>query len=119
MQEVLQSALKKLRLSGMLQTLDIRLQEATGNRLSHAEFLEIILQDELLIRNERQIQRGVKACGFRELKTLEDFDFSFNPTVPKKQIFDLAGGTFIHQHKDVLFLGPPGTGKSHLVQAIG
>jgi DNA replication protein DnaC len=119
MQEALQSALKKLRLSGMLQTLDIRLQEATGNRLSHAEFLEIILQDELLIRNERQIQRGVKACGFRELKTLEDFDFSFNPTVPKKQIFDLAGGTFIHQHKDVLFLGPPGTGKSHLVQAIG
>lgn len=119
MHESLQNALKKLRLSGLSQTLEVRLQEAAGNRLSHAEFLEIVLQDELLIRNERQIQRGVKACGFRELRTIDDFDFSFNPSIKKKQIYDLAGCGFVHQNKDVLFLGPPGTGKSHLVQAIG
>jgi DNA replication protein DnaC len=119
MHESLNSTLKKLRLSGLLQTLDVRLQEAAGNRLSHAEFLEIILQDELLVRNERQIQRGMKSCGFRELRTIDDFDFSFNPSIKKKQIYDLAGCGFIHQNKDVLFLGPPGTGKSHLVQAIG
>ena len=76
MQESLQSALKKLRLSGLSQTLEVRLQEAAGNHLTHAEFLELILQDELCIRNERQIQRGVKAGGFRDLRTLEDFDFT-------------------------------------------
>lgn len=119
MHESLQNTLKKLRLSGLSQTLDVRLQEAAGNHLTHAEFLEVILQDELFIRNERQIQRGVKASGFRELRTLEDFDFAFNPSIRKKLIYDLAGGGFIHQSKDVLFLGPPGTGKSHLVQAIG
>lgn len=119
MQESLQGALKKLRLSGLSQTLEVRLQEAAGNHLTHAEFLELILQDELCIRNERQIQRGVKVGGFRELRTLEDFDFAFNSSIKKKQIYDLASGGFIHQNKDVLFLGPPGTGKSHLVQAIG
>lgn len=119
MHESLNSTLKKLRLSGLSQTLDVRLQEAAGNRLSHAEFLEIILQDELLVRNERQIQRGIKSCGFRELRTIDDFDFSFNSSIKKKQIYDLAGCGFIHQNRDVLFLGPPGTGKSHLVQAIG
>ena len=119
MHESLQGALKKLRLSGLSQTLEVRIQEAAGNRLSHAEFLEILLQDELLIRNERQIQRGVKASGFRELRAIDDFDFAFNTSIKKKQIYDLAGCGFIHQNRDVLFLGPPGTGKSHLVQAIG
>jgi len=119
MNESLQNALKKLRLSGLSQTLEVRLQEATGNHLTHGEFLELVLQDELLIRNERQIQRGVKAAGFRELKLLDDFDFSFNPSVKKKQIYDLASCGFIHQNRDALFLGPPGTGKSYLVQAIG
>jgi DNA replication protein DnaC len=77
------------------------------------------LQDELLVRNERQIQRGIKAADFRELRTLEDFDWQFNLSVKKKQIYDLASGRFIRENRDVLFLGPPGTGKSHLVQAIG
>ena len=73
----LQNALKTLRLSGMLETLDVRLQEAAGNSLNHAEFLELILQDEMLVRKQRQIKRGIKAAGFRDLKTLEDFDFEF------------------------------------------
>jgi len=119
MNESLQNALKKLRLSGLSQTLEVRLQEAVGNHLTHVEFLELVLQDELLVRNERQIKRGVKAAGFRELKLLDDFDFSFNPSIKKKQIYDLASCGFIHQNRDALFLGPPGTGKSYLVQAIG
>ena len=69
------TTLKKLRLSGMAQSLDVRLQEAAGNALNHGEFLELILQDELLVRAERLIQRRVKAAAFRDLKTLEDFDF--------------------------------------------
>ena len=86
MNERLQTLLKQLRLSGLAQSLDVRLQEAAGHQLNHAEFLELILQDELLVRNERQIDRRVKAAGFRELKTLDDFDFSFNPSIKKKQI---------------------------------
>jgi DNA replication protein DnaC len=113
------TALKQLRLSGLLQSLDVRLQEAAGHQLSHAEFLELILQDELGVRNERLIQRRVKNAVFRELKPLSDFDWSFNPSIKKKQIFDLATCRFIREGRDVLLLGPPGVGKSYLAQAIG
>ena len=115
----IQTALRQLRLSGMLQSLDVRLQEAAGHTLTHAEFLELVLQDELLVRKERQRQRYVKAAQFREIKTLEDFAWKFNPSVKKKQIYDLASGRFIRENRDCLFLGPPGTGKSFLCQAIG
>jgi DNA replication protein DnaC len=111
--------LKKLRLSGITQTLEVRLQEAAANRLDHAEFLELVLADELAVRQERLIARGMKAAGFREPKTLEDFHWDFNRTIKKKQIYDLAAGGFVRQHRDVLLAGPPGVGKSHLAQAIG
>lgn len=111
--------LKKLRLSGIAQTLEVRLQEARANRLDHAEFLELALSDELAVRQERLIARGMKAAGFREQKTLEDFEWDFNRTIKKKQVFDLAAGGFVRQHRDVLLAGPPGVGKSHLVQAVG
>lgn len=119
MNDSLMTILKTLRLSGLSESLDLRLQEAAGNGLSHAEFLELILQDELLVRQERLIRRRLKAAAFRDHKTLDAFDFSFNPSIPRKQVYDLATCRFVHQGKDVLLLGPPGTGKSHLVQAIG
>ena len=119
MNDALRSALKQLRLSGLLDSLEVRLQEAAGHGLSHAEFLELILQDELAVRADRQLRRRVKAAQFRELKTLENFDWSFNPAIKRKQIYDLASGRFIREARDVLFLGPPGVGKSFLVQALG
>ncbi len=119
MNESMQTTLKKLRLSGLAQSLEVRLQEATGNQLTHAEFLELILQDELAVRADRQVQRRVKAARFREQKTLEDFDWQFNTSVNKKQVYDLATCRFIREARPVLWMGPPGTGKSHLVQAIG
>jgi DNA replication protein DnaC len=119
MNNALVSSIRKLRLSGMLDSLEVRLQEAAGNNLSHGEFLELILQDELNVREQRLIQRRIRTARFRDVKTLEDFDFSFNPSIKRKQIFDLASCRFIREQRDVLFVGPPGIGKSHLVQAIG
>lgn len=115
----LTTALRQLRLSGLLESLDVRLQEAAGHQLNHAEFLELVLQDELAIRGQRLIERRIKLASFREVKTLDQFDWSFNPSIKKKQVFDLATCRFVREGRDVLFLGPPGIGKSYLAQAIG
>ena len=121
MKETIMKRLAKLRLSGMASTLDLRLQEARGNDLDHLEFLELALQDELDIREQRSIERRVKLAAFREPRSLEsfDFDFSFNTSIDRKLVFDLAAGRFVEQARDVLLIGPPGVGKSHLAQAIG
>lgn len=119
MNDMLAITLRKLRLSGLSETLDVRLQEASANRLNHSEFLELILQDEVAIRKDRLIARRTKAAKFRDQKSLEDFNFSFNPSVKKKQIYELATCRFINKASDVLIFGPPGTGKSHVMQAIG
>jgi len=119
MNESLRNMLRRLRLSGLTETLEVRLHEASGNRLSHLEFLELILQDELLVRDERKMQRRVKSASFRDLKSLEEFDWNFNPMIKRKQMYELATGRFIKERRDVLFCSAPGTGKSHLIQAVG
>lgn len=117
--ERLQTQLRKLRLSGLARTLEVRCQEARANNLSHIEFLELILQDEALVRHERLLGRRIAGAQFRELKALDSFNWSFNPSIDRKQIFELATCRFIREQRDVLFLGPPGVGKSFLVQALG
>jgi DNA replication protein DnaC len=119
MNDALRKTLKQLRLSGLLESLEVRLQEAAGHGLSHSEFLELILQDELAVRADRQLERRLNAAEFRERKLLEDFDWSFNPSIPRKQVYDLASCRFLREGRDVLWMGPPGVGKSFLAQAIG
>ncbi len=108
MNDTMQTTLRRLRLSGMAQSLDVRLQEAAGNGLNHNEFLELILQDELVIRDERRLNRRIKVAAFREIKTLEDFDWRFNTSIKRKEIFELATCRFIRENRSVLVLGPPG-----------
>jgi len=119
MSDPMLSTLRKLRLSGLAESLEIRLHEAATTGLGHREFLELLLQDELLIRNQRQINRRTMAANFREVRRLEDFDFGFNPSIKKDRVFDLATCKFVRDRRDALLVGPPGTGKSHLAQAIG
>jgi len=120
MKDQMATTLRKLRLSGAAQTLDLRLQEARGNNLSHEEFFELVLQDELNIRKDRMIRRRVKMAAFRQaVKPLEDFSWDFNPSIKRKQIYELATCQFIRDSRDVLFLGPPGVGKTFLSEALG
>lgn len=114
----LERTLRQLRLSGLAQSLGVRLQEAAANQLSHGEFLELLLNDELQVRRDRLLERRVKAAQFRKLKPLDVFEWAFNPDIPKRQIFELATGQFIREQRDVLFLGAQGLGKTHLAQAI-
>ena len=115
----LKEACRQLRLSGLASSLDLRLQEAASHQLPHAQFLELLFQDELNVREQRQIERRKRHARFRDLKPLEDFDWSFNSSIKRSQIYELATCQFIRQHRDVLLLGPPGVGKSFLAQALG
>ena len=117
--EQLQYQLKSIRLSGMASALPVRIQEARANDMPHLDFLTTLVEDELDRRKERLLTRRIKAAGFPQMKTLEEFDFSFNPHIRKKDILDLASCRFVHKAECILFLGPPGVGKTHLTIAIG
>jgi DNA replication protein DnaC len=111
--------LKKLRLSGVLQSLDIRLRQASEDELSHIEFLYRLLTDEVERREAKQLHLRLSRAAFESRKSLEDFDFAFNPSLPKSRILDLATCRFLDTHTNLLLVGPAGVGKSHLAQALG
>lgn len=111
--------LKRLRLSGILETLDVRTQQAISEKWSYVEFLARLLEDEIARRDQKQLALRIRRSSVNTTKTLESFDFSFNPTVNRQQILDLAGCLFIQQKRNVLICGPAGVGKSHLAQALG
>jgi len=115
MTNTLKQHVQNLHLSGLLNSLELRLQEAEANRLPHAQFLELLLQDEINVRDQRVLARRRKSADFREPRSLENFDFSFNPSINRAQIYELATSHFVRQHRDVLLVGPPGVGKSHLI----
>jgi DNA replication protein DnaC len=116
----LQRALRQLRCSGMAGSLDARLLEAQAEKLPAVDFLSRLVQDELVRRQDRLLDRRLQHAAFRDVgKRLDTFDFEFNKKMNRALVFELATARWITQHDDALFLGPPGTGKSHLAQAIG
>ncbi|MBN2195159.1 MAG: IS21-like element helper ATPase IstB [Polyangiaceae bacterium] len=110
--------LKKLRLSGLLETLDLRQRQAVEDNMSHVEFLVRLLQDEVDRRDTKQIDQRVRRASFEKICTLEDFDFQFNPEIPKAQVLDIATCQFVPRAENVLLIGESGLGKSHLAQAF-
>lgn len=111
--------LKTLRLSGVLQTLPLRTQQAVEDNLSFDEFLFRLLSDEVERRQAKQLKLRLRRAQFEAQQTLEAFDFSFNPELPKQRIIDLATLNFVASHQNALLVGPAGVGKSHVAQAIG
>ena len=111
--------LKKLRLSGVLQSFELRLRESVDDSLAYEEFLYRLLKDEVERRDAKQLDQRVRRANFEHDKTLEDFDFHFNPDIPKAKVLDLATCVFVQRKQNVLLLGQAGLGKSHIAQAIG
>jgi DNA replication protein DnaC len=116
----LNRALKQLRLGGIAAVLETRLLQAQAQSMAPIDLISCLISDELSRRTNRLLDRRQKQAQFRDpQKTLQNFDFSFNKKLNRSLVFDLATAGFIAKHEDALFLGPPGTGKSHLAQAIG
>src|SRR5205809_2351812 len=116
----LKRALGQLRLGGIAAILETRLHQAQTEPMAPIDLISCLVSDELTRRSERLLERRRKEAQFRDPQvTLDNFDFSFNKKMNRSLVFDLATATFIAKHEDALFLGPPGTGKSHLAQAIG
>jgi len=111
--------LKQLRLSGVLETLEGRQRQAIEGKWSYVDFLARLLEDEIERRAQKQLSLRVRRSSVNTTKTLEGFDFSFNPSVNRQQILALASGDYVRQKRNVLICGPSGVGKSHLAQALG
>jgi DNA replication protein DnaC len=110
--------LKRLRLSGVLETLEIRNQQAIDEKWSYIEFLSRLLEDEVQRRDQKQLTLRIRRATINATKTLETFDFNFNPTINRQQILDLAGCLYLRQKRNVIICGPTGVGKSHLAQGL-
>jgi DNA replication protein DnaC len=113
------TVLRTLRLSGVLETLALRIDEAASDNLAFEEFLYRLLNDELDRRDQKRLTNRIRKAKFEHATSLEDFDFVFNPLIPKAKIINLATCAFAKAYENILFAGPTGTGKSHLAQAIG
>jgi len=116
----LERSLRQLRLGGMAAVLETRLRQAQAESMAPLDLIASLINDELTRRCDRLLERRRKQAQFRDAdKGLDNFDFTFNPKMNRSLVFDLATCGFIGKREDALFLGPGGTGKSHLAQAIG
>jgi DNA replication protein DnaC len=111
--------LKQLRLSGILDSIESRNRQAITEKFSYMDFLATVIQDEIARRAQKRLASAVRRANFRNQKTLEEFDFSFNPNINRALITELASCRFMEEKVAVLIVGPCGTGKSHIAQALG
>ena len=118
MTDDLERRMRSLRLSGMVETLPIRNRQAVEGNLSHMEFLELLVGDELDRRRDRLLTRRLKRARLPEVKTIADFNFSFNPKIPRALILDMATARFVAEHRGLLLIGPSGVGKSHIAISL-
>jgi len=110
--------MKSIRLSAMSEKLTIRLQEATANELSYLEFIQNLVDDEISIRRDRLLGKRLKQAKLPFMKTIDDFDFGFNSSINRQQIKHLETSAFVANHENILMIGPPGVGKTHLATAF-
>jgi len=110
--------MKSIRLSAMTDNLSVRLQEATANELSYLDFLQNLIDDEISIRRDRLLSKRLRQAKLPFMKTLDDFEFGFNPSINRQQIKQLAASSFVAKHENILMIGPPGVGKTHLASAF-
>jgi DNA replication protein DnaC len=111
--------LKNLRLSGILETLEVRNREAISEKCTYVEFLQKLLEDEVERRGQKQLSLRLRRSNLDPAKTLECFDFSFNPNINRQQIYNLATCGFVDRAESIFLCGPAGVGKSHLAHALG
>lgn len=111
--------LRNLKLSGIAKTLEVRNEQAIKEKLSYMEFLELLIEDELANRKDNSYKKRFQKAHFPFTKTLEEYDFNFQPTLNRQEIYNLATCGFIRKKENVVFIGPPGTGKTHLSISIG
>lgn len=117
--DALLSRLRQLKLSGMGDAIGPRAEEARARQLDPLEFLLLLLDDELARREVDSVARRIRAARFEDACDLRDFDFGYNPEIPKARLWELASGRFIEEHAAVLLCGPTGVGKSFVAQALG
>jgi DNA replication protein DnaC len=119
MNNTLTKNLKNLKLSGVVKTVEVRNEQAIKEKLSYMEFLELLIEDELTNRKDNSYKKRFQKAHFPFTKTLEEYDFNFQPTLNHQEIYNLATCEFIRKKENIVFIGPPGTGKTHLSVSIG
>jgi len=115
----LESQMQSLKLKGMLTHYQEITEKASQNNLSYTEYLSLLFEEELKRKNEGTVKTKINKARFPFIKTLEEFDFSFQPSIREKEIISLSSLDFVEKKENIIFLGPPGVGKSHLSVALG